>query len=462
MNLEKIDKYYFLGIGGIGMSALALFLLDHNKHIAGYDRTPTDITDNLLNKGISISFEDSVENIPKEFIFNNENILIVYTPAIPKDHPQFTYFKENRFNLIKRSKLLGLITKNKFTIAIGGTHGKTSTSWMTAHLLRESGIDCFAILGGISTNYLSNYLPAKNKNCHVFVVEADEYDQSFLQLEPDVIIITSTESDHLDIYGNEKSVKNAYQQFANKLKKEGVLIHHHDVKISIPPQAKLSFTYGNHTSDNPKLNDISVINEKFLYSITSGKVNINELEAGVPGIHNAYNTLAALAVLLSINKFEEKAIRKAIKSFSGVKRRFEYIVKSKNIIYIDDYAHHPTELDATISTVKILYPDKKIIGIFQPHLFTRTRDFVKEFAISLAELDEVILLDIYPARELPIEGINSEMLLQMIDLPHKMLVSKEYLLDWTEDFTEGVLITMGAGDIDKLVEPLKSILIKKV
>jgi len=458
MNPELADKYYFIGIGGIGMSALALYFHQKNKLIKGYDRTETNVTETLQAQNIEITFDDSVNCIPAEVLKPDEKTIIVYTPAIPSDHAQLVYFRKNNFTILKRSELLGLITRNNFTIAVAGTHGKTSTSWMIVHYLRTAGVDCYALLGGISVNYNTNYLQAGNADCKVFVVEADEYDKSFLQLTPDIAIVTSVEPDHLDIYGNENEVVYAYQQFIDKTKTNGTVILPWHAKLTIPSVVKNHFVFGKRIDNNPFLKEVKVENSSFVYDFSLNGKTIENVVAGVPGIHNAWNAMAAATATDCVKSLDNSTIRKAISTYKGVKRRFETIVDTESIVYIDDYAHHPTEIEATISTARMLYPEMMLTVIFQPHLFTRTRDFAEEFAKSLCDADYIILLEIYPAREVPIEGINSQMLLEMIDSKYKMLVSAEYLLEWLENFEDGVLLTMGAGDIDKLVEPIGKIL----
>lgn len=459
MNYTDIKRIYFIGIGGIGMSALARYFLDQKITIAGYDRTPSDITRNLEKLGINISYEDTIISIPDEFKENSQQTLVVFTPAIPSDSKIFNFFKEKGVQLKKRAELLGIITKDKFTIAVAGTHGKTTTSWMIVHCLKTAGIECGALLGGISANYNSNYL-RPGHNAKILVVEADEYDKSFLQLSPDIAVITSIEPDHLDIYGNIDELSKNFSLFTRKIKDNGLLILSEEIKLTDIKSGIEKQYYGLTADCEWQITDYRILKGNYYFGLKSRTHTIQNLRLGVPGLHNILNFLAATAVLNHITGFQSDVIAKASETFAGVKRRFEFIVKSPDIIYIDDYAHHPTELAAAITTAKKLYPDKKITGIFQPHLYTRTRDLAEEFAIVLSWLDEIILLDIYPAREKPIEGVNSSMLLEMIDNPNKMLVSKDYLLEIISDFKVGVLMTLGAGDIDRLVEPIKNILLK--
>lgn len=458
MNLEKFERIYFAGIGGIGMSAMALFFLDNGKKIAGYDKTPSDITQNLEKLNVPVSYEDEISTIPEAFRQNPENTLVVYTPAIPSDSIILNYFKDHDFKVAKRAEVLGWITKDRFTIAVAGTHGKTTTSWMIAHCLRTAGIDCAALLGGISVNYKSNYLKPEREDCRIMIVEADEYDRSFLQLNPDIAVVTSAEPDHLDIYGDENELLNNFIQFTHKIKQNGTLVKSNMVSLPKPEGISAMITYGNDNKCDISIEKSRISDACFTFDCRIKERVLTNICMGVPGYHNIFNFMAAMGVLSSLTEIEEKTIKKAAESFCGVKRRFEFILKSKEIVFIDDYAHHPTELTAAIETARALYPDKKITGIFQPHLYSRTRDLATGFAQSLAWLDEVILLDIYPARESPIEGVSSYMLLEMIDNPNKMLVSKEYLPELLADFSSGVLLTLGAGDIDRLVEPIKNIL----
>lgn len=449
MKLEQINSVYFLGVGGIGMSALARFFLAQGCKVYGYDKTPTSLTQQLQKEGIVIHFDEDVSKIPNEFNSNNENTLVVYTPAIPKDHKELQYFRDNKIDLLKRSEVLGLITKSYFTIAIAGTHGKTTTSTMVAHVLTSCGIDCIAFLGGISLNFNSNLI--LNEKAKVVVVEADEFDRSFLTLKPNIALVTSIDADHLDIYGNHDEMRKSYQEFVNKIEDKGILI----TKPTIRQQ--LHFTNTKTYSINEKADyqaqSIQVQNGKYVANI-----NANEVYLSFPGIHNLENAVGAYAIAKEMGADDEK-IKKALASFQGVKRRFEYHINQPNLVYIDDYAHHPEELKFCIQSIKELYPDKKITGIFQPHLYSRTRDFIDGFAESLSLLDELILMDIYPARELPIPGITSQLILEKSTCQTKSLISKQDLVETVVSKKPEVLLTLGAGDIDAFVDPLTKALL---
>ncbi|MXV52777.1 UDP-N-acetylmuramate--L-alanine ligase [Pedobacter sp. HMF7647] len=449
MKLDNIEKVYLIGIGGIGMSGLARYFKNRGCFVAGYDRTATPLTDRLIDEGMDISFVDSAKSIPDAFkIADNERVLIIYTPAIPGSSPILNHFKNAGFDLKKRSQVLGIISEGMFTIAVAGTHGKTTTSSMVAHLLRSNGNDCTAFLGGIAANYKTNFLIGSN---NVMVVEADEYDRSFLTLHPDIAIVTSMDADHLDIYGDVNHLEESFKLFVSQIKEDGDLINH----SSLPLVNGL--TYSSEGNADIKAKNIRIENGSFYFDFVSNGVLIENIHIGLPGIHNIENATAAIQAALFL-KIEPAGIKEALGSFKGVNRRFEYIVKTDKHIYIDDYAHHPEELRACITAVKSLYPDKKLTTIFQPHLFSRTRDFVGGFAEVLAMTDELILLDIYPARELPIEGVTSEMLLNKINLADKSLQSKEGVLEYVRDARPELLLTVGAGDIDTLVKPLRDIL----
>lgn len=445
MNIKDLNKLYFIGIGGIGMSAIARYFNAIGKEISGYDKTETDLTKSLQKEGISIHFEDNVDLIPKDVD------LVVYTPAIPSDHAELCYYRTNNYSVKKRSEVLGLITKDSFTVAVAGTHGKTTTSSIVAHLLKQSSVDCNAFLGGITQNYNTNLLLAENSENTV--VEADEYDRSFLTLHPNISIITSVDADHLDIYGDKDVMIESYQMFADQLCDDGILILNKRINDLILTKGK-TITYGIDCNADYVASGVRVVDGSFFFDIITPTGSIKNVRFGVPGRHNIENAIAATAVAdrMGVSLVE---IKSALESFKGIKRRFEYIVKTNEVIYIDDYAHHPEELKATISSVKELYPNKKITGVFQPHLYTRTRDFADEFAKSLELLNEVIVLDIYPAREKPIEGINAEMLLKRINIINKKTCSKQNLVEELAGRRLEVLLTLGAGDIDKLIEPIK-------
>lgn len=447
MELNNIKRVYFVGIGGIGMSAIARYFAKRGCLVSGYDKTQTVLTKALEQEGISIVYVDDITTIPEGFVENNEDTLIVYTPAIPKDAAILNYFKEKAFKLKKRSEVLGIISKGQFCIAVAGTHGKTTTSSIIAHLLTHSGYGCTAFLGGISTNYNSNFLIGDND---VVVVEADEYDRSFLTLHPDVSVITSMDADHLDIYGDAKQLNESFELFAGQLKEGGKLF----VKEGLPLHG---ITYSASAESMLKAKNIRVENGNFVFDFSDGWVKIKDLNLALPGKHNVENAIAAIGVALSLG-IHPKSIKKAIATFKGVKRRFEYIVKSPDHIYIDDYAHHPEELRACFDAVRQLYPEKKLTVIFQPHLFTRTRDFADDFAKVLSTVDDLILLEIYPARELPLAGIDAQFLLDKITLDTKRIVGKDAVIEHIKSKRPELLLTVGAGDIDTLIQPLKAVL----
>ncbi len=462
MTFKNIHNVYFIGIGGIGMSALARYFNAQGKEVAGYDKTSTDLTDELIDEGIEIHFADEVSNIPPA-IRNSQsairNTLVVYTPAVPKDHSELNYFISSGFTVKKRSEVLGMITENSFTIAVAGTHGKTTTSSMIAHILRASGVDCTAFLGGISKNYHTNLLLGKgNSGKQVFVVEADEYDRSFLTLHPDIALITSMDADHLDIYGDKKFLEDSYRLFAQQLKPEGKLIFKKGLPLDDLQLKRAAYSLDGGCDYSAS--EIKIKNHKYHFNWNNSTTVIRDLASEMPGLHNVENAVAAIAAARQLGIAPEK-ISAAIHSYAGVKRRFDYQVKTDRVVYIDDYAHHPEELRACISSARELYPEKRITGIFQPHLYTRTRDFADGFAKSLSMLDSLILLDIYPARELPIEEVTSEMIFKKVTVKDKILCSKDIVLDVLDKQKPEVLLTLGAGDIDQLVMPVKHYLEKK-
>lgn len=447
MELNHIKRVYFVGIGGIGMSAIARYFAKRGCQVCGYDKTQTNLTKALEQEGIAIVYVDDVASISEGFVEDSAETLIVYTPAIPKDAVILNYFKDRGFKLKKRSEVLGIISKGQFCIAVAGTHGKTTTSCIIAHLLTHSGYGCTAFLGGISTNYNSNFLIGEND---VVVVEADEYDRSFLTLHPDISVITSMDADHLDIYGDAAHLTESFELFAAQLKDDGKLF----VKGGLPLHG---ITYSANGDSLLKAKNIRVVDGNFVFDFEDGYVKIKDLSLALPGKHNVENAVAAIGVALSLG-IHPKSIKKAIAAFKGVKRRFEYIVKSPEHIYIDDYAHHPEELRACFDAVRQLYPEKKLTVIFQPHLFTRTRDFADDFAKVLSTVDDLILLEIYPARELPLEGVNSQFLLDKITLETKGICGKESVVEQVKSKKPELLLTVGAGDIDTLIQPLKAIL----
>ena len=469
MDLSKIHSVYFLGIGGIGMSALARYFNAMGKKVAGYDKTPTILTDELIAEGIDIHFEDHIRNIPtyiKALPFDVDNILIVFTPAVPKDHSEYVFFNLNGFNIKKRAEVLGMITQTEYTIAVAGTHGKTTTSSLVAHILKSAGLDPSAFLGGISQNYNTNLLLSErlkvqndsSDNAHLVVVEADEYDRSFLTLHPEIALITSVDADHLDIYGDAGQVEESFSLFAKQVKSK--LILKKNIVSKINSDGKIPITYAvNDDSADYFAHKIRIENGFYIYQIVTPFTVFENITLGLPGLHNVENSVAAVAIACQLN-VSESVMRESLASFKGVRRRFDCHIKTEKLIYIDDYAHHPEELKAAISSAKEMYPGKKITGIFQPHLFSRTRDFADDFARSLDLLDECILMEIYPARELPIAGITSQMLLDKMKLSDKRICQKEDLLAELANKNLEVLMTMGAGDIDTFIEPIKKQLTK--
>ncbi len=456
-HINEVQAVYFIGIGGIGMSAIARYFLSLGKKVSGYDRTETAITSQLEQEGISIHYNEDLDLIPKEVDY------VVYTPAIPRDHKELLFYQEGGYAVVKRSDILQVISEGSFNICVAGTHGKTTTSTMVAHLLRHSGYGCNAFLGGISANYGTNFWSSDNNVC---VIEADEYDRSFLKLSPDVAVITATDADHLDIYGTEANVKDAFRQFAAKIKQGGLLLKKLGLEQEIIADRTLSYSIQADTADVQATN-IRVHDGGYSFDAVLPGNKITDIRLNMGGMHNVENMMAAIGVANDL-AIESGKIKNAVASFKGVKRRFEYIINQNDLVFIDDYAHHPEELKALINGVKTVFPGKRCTLIFQPHLFTRTRDFAAAFAEVLGGVDSVVLLPIYPARELPIDGVTSNMVLENVQLENKSLYTREQLLHWMETaFSVNrnrelgeVLITAGAGDIDKLVEPIKQILIK--
>lgn len=449
MNLNQIHNVYFIGIGGIGMSALARYFKAIGKNVSGYDKTETELTKELEALGIKIHFEDSIALIPKDYYA--ENTLVIITPAVPKTHSEWNYFLEREYQVKKRAEVLGIITKDTFCFAVAGTHGKTTTSSILGHILYESGADVTAFLGGIVENYNSNLIGSGKT---VTVVEADEFDRSFLHLYPDIACVTSMDADHLDIYGDTASIEASFVEFADKVKDKEKLFVVKDL-----PLEGISVAV-NEEADYKAFN-IRIENSAYVFDVQTPSEIIKDIRFNLPGKHNLTNALIALAMAYTYGTPTE-AIAKALFTFKGVKRRFSYQIKEENLVYIDDYAHHPTEINAVHQAVSELYPEDKVLAIFQPHLFSRTKDFIDGFASSLSAFDEVILLDIYPARELPVEGVNSAWLLGKIDNPNKKLVSKDSLISEILKSDAKVVVTIGAGDIGELVKPIKQALHEKV
>lgn len=451
-NNKPLESVYFLGIGGIGMSALARYYNSKNVKVSGYDKTPTPLTDLLEKEGIAVHFDDNLDKIDKNAGF------IVYTPAIPKDHKELNFYKENGYDLKKRSEVLGSITGNNFNICVAGTHGKTTTSTMIAHLLRYTGYGCNAFLGGIAANYNTNFWSSDKSVC---VAEADEYDRSFLQLNPDVAIITAMDADHLDIYGDEKTMQDAFIQFSGKIKTGGLLIIKKGIVRTDEFTASNKMTYSatDATADIHPQN-IRIVNGSYVFDVIIRNRIIKDVTLNMGGMHNIENVIAAIAVATHLN-IEEEKIKKAVADFEGVKRRFEYVVKNTDNVVIDDYAHHPEELRALINGAKELFPTKKATVLFQPHLFSRTNDLADGFAEVLSMADETILLPIYPARELPMPGVTSQLILDKMTNEKRSIKEKEELLNWLKENDTQLLIISGAGDIDTLIEPIKKIVTNK-
>jgi len=453
---EGVKRIYFLGIGGIGMSALARYFNSKGVVVNGYDKTETVLTKQLVKEGIGIHFEDDIKFIDKDAD------LVMYTPAVPKDHKELNYFLDNKYKVAKRSDVLGIITNSSFNICIAGTHGKTTTSTMVAHILRHSGYGCNAFLGGIAVNYNSNFWSNERNVC---VVEADEYDRSFLKLSPDVAIISSMDPDHLDIYGTAENMEQAFIDFSKRIKPGGLLLSKYGLKRTEELAAHEHLTFHLH-NENASIYaaNVKMINGSYSFDVLMQYWELRDVVLNMGGLHNIENMIAAISVAHYLEVDNDK-IREAVADFRGVKRRFEYIVKNEKQVMVDDYAHHPEELRALISGARDLFKNRKCTVVFQPHLYSRTRDLADGFAKSLDLADEVILLPIYPARELPMEGVNSEMILDKMKNRNKAVKTKEELMEWLRQTPSplgkdgmGLLITAGAGDIDTLVEPIKEII----
>ncbi len=460
INLNKFNSIYFLGIGGIGMSALARWFRHAGLHVSGYDRTATPLTHELMEEGMEIHFEDRIESIPG--YLSKEKTLVVFTPAIPKDNKQYNYLKSGGFTIVKRSEVLGMLTKNYKTIAVAGTHGKTTTSSLIAHILKTAGKDMVAFLGGITANYDSNLvMHGKVSSQTIMVAEADEFDRSFLQLFPQTAVVTSADADHLDIYGDHLQMLSAYKEFINQVNKGGHLIIHESI-ASLADETKqiTKETYGT-TRGQFFAGNVKADHGFFEFDLIGPGLRIEKILLGVPGFHNMENAIAAAMLAMKIG-IDDKTIKEALGSFHGVKRRFEFIIRKDKLVYIDDYAHHPAEIEAFLKSLKSMYAGKKITVVFQPHLFTRTRDFVEGFSKSLSLADEVLLMDIYPAREEPIPGVTSDMLFDNITSPVKIRCDKNDVLRKLDNMNIEVLATVGAGNIDTLVKPIKEMLIGKL
>ncbi len=439
--MERLHNIYFIGIGGIGMSALAIYFNRLGKNVAGYDKTPTAITKKLEAIGIAVHFSDAVESISNVFK-NKENTLVVYTPAISKNNNELTFFTKQNFNVFKRAEVLGLITKNTFCLAVAGTHGKTTTSSILGHIFKESQLEATSFLGGISENYNSNLIVGGNK---ISIVEADEFDRSFLHLSPNIAGITSIDADHLDIYGELFEMEKSFLEFSEKVSEKLI------VKKGLPING---ITYGIEENADFDAKNVHIKDGSYFFDVKTPTDYIQNIKINLPGKHNVLNTVAALAMANSYG-ISLQAIAKALLTFKGIKRRFSYKINTKNLVLIDDYAHHPTEINAVANAITEMYPTKKSLAVFQPHLFSRTKDFCDEFAKSLEAFDELILLDIYPAREKQINGITSGWLLDKISLKQKMLSSKKDLIKNILKSNAEIIVMMGAGDISELVNEVK-------
>ncbi len=447
--LDDIKNIYFIGIGGIGMSALARYFHARGAGVSGYDRTPTPLTRELEQSGIHIHYTEDLSLAPKEVD------VVVYTPAIPAAHAELVFYREQGYTVVKRSDILQWITEGSFNICVGGTHGKTTVTSMIAHLLRHTGYGCNAFLGGIAANYNTNFWSSER---NVVVVEADEYDRSFLKLVPDIAVVTAIDPDHLDIYGTPEEVENAFIQFAGKVKDGGCLITRKGLSREPDLHAAHTIRYARDVDGaDVRVRDLAVIDGSYHFSVTGKGWELNDLVLHMGGLHNVENVLAAISVAkyLDIN---DDLIRAAVADFKGVRRRFEYALKTLEYVLIDDYAHHPEELKALITGVRSIYPNKRLTLVFQPHLFSRTNDLANDFASSLDLADEVILLPIYPARELPMPGVTSELLLNKMELSDRYLMEKQEMLNWMEEHRPALVVMAGAGDIDALVQSVKKIL----
>lgn len=437
------DNIYFIGIGGIGMSALARYFYVNNKHVGGYDKAPSEITDSFLQMGMDINFSDNLTSINP--VFKNPNkTLIVYTPAIPQDHKVLSYYKANGFNVLKRSEVLGLVTQHTFCLAVAGTHGKTTTTSILGHLMHECDVPLTAFLGGVSENYSSNFIL---KGTKVSVVEADEFDRSFLTLSPDFACITSMDADHLDIYGDIAQLQKSFVDFTKNIKTNGKLF----VKNGLPLQG---ITYGIEDDADYSIQNIKIEHGTYVFDIKTPKQLFKNLKFNLPGRHNLSNALVAFAMAIEYG-CSYQSLEEALASYKGVKRRFTYHIKTDDFVLIDDYAHHPTEINAVHQAVREMYPNKKILIIFQPHLYSRTRDFAEDFAKSLSQFDALLMLAIYPARELPIAGVTASWLLEKVTIKNKQLVEKNELVSKIQDSKAQVVLTIGAGDIGAEVKNIK-------
>ncbi len=443
MSLDRYTHIYFIGIGGIGMSALARYFSHEGRLIAGYDRTPSEITHRLIELGISVHFKEAIEQIDKDYL-DPDHTLVIYTPAVPESHSELVYFRNNGFKVVKRADVLSAVTDNSVCLAVAGTHGKTTTTSILGHLLAETGEEVTAFMGGISENYQSNLILKGSK---VFVVEADEFDRSFLKLNPDMACITSMDADHLDIYGEKEELLKTFKAFTMKIKPGGKLFYSSHLDLE-------GISCGVETTADYQIQNVKIENGTYVFDLCTPDTRIKDIRFSLPGRHNLSNALIALAMAIEFGCAPYGLVR-ALASYRGVKRRFSYHIKSDHLVLIDDYAHHPEEINAVHHAVREMFPDKEILVIFQPHLFSRTRDFVDEFAQSLSRFDQVLLLDIYPAREEPIPGVTSAWLLDKIELKNKKLVTKDEIIGELRKSDARVIMTLGAGDIGEEVEKIK-------
>lgn len=455
MNFESIHSIYFLGIGGIGMSSLARYFLANGKNVAGYDLTPSPITAELHKLGIHIHFREDIREIPEDFT-RQDTTLVVRTPAVPNDHNEMQYFKEKGFTILKRAEVLGMLFNEKRGAAIAGTHGKTSVSSMTSMILQQSSLGCNAFLGGILKNINSNLMTDETSDW--VVAEADEFDRSFLYLKPEIALVTWVDADHLDVYSTAKDIKEAFQQFLGNVREGGSIVMKLGIELQVMTKNVKKYTYALESEEADfYAKNIRIENNRYTFDITTPDGDVKDVHLTSPGITNVENAVAAASVA-NIAGVTINEIGQGLSTFKGVQRRFDIQYENGHRIYIDDYAHHPRELDAIIGSVRKIYPGKKITGIFQPHLFSRTRDFADEFAKSLSALDELILLDIYPAREKPIEGVSSDLIFKHVTTSSKVMCEKVNLLNVLAEKEFEILLTMGAGDIDRFVEPVRKMM----
>jgi len=459
MNLDRINRVYLIGVGGIGMSALARYFNALGKEVAGYDVVSKPLTQKLESEGVIIHYEDEPDLIPSAFTQNKKRTLIIYTPAVSDNHKELNYFRDKGYNVLKRSEVLGEISKTKTCLAVAGTHGKTSVSSLMAHLLNQSSLGCNAFLGGVAKNYQSNLIV--NTKSSLMVAEADEFDRSFLQLHPNMAVITSMDADHLDVYNNEKSIHKAFEAFIERLPEQGVLLYHHKVPIRDEVKKNLqAYTYSLQAEADFYPANLTISEGKYRFDLVTPRETLHGFSLPLPGLVNVENALAALSIVY-LKGLEREHLYKNLNTFQGIERRFDIQFQRDNLLYIDDYAHHPVELAYTIRSVREFYPNKRITGIFQPHLYSRTQYFAREFAESLEMLDELILLDIYPAREEPIEGVTSQLILNHIENTPAVLTSKKELMNVLSNRHLETLMTLGAGDIDQMVGPIHDMMEKR-